>query len=63
MPPTKRQQTPQTNPPSKTSDVDKYKLSLTDQEKKTLEIAQDHLGSSFNINRSIGFLNWKEKQQ
>lgn len=40
-----------------------YIKSLTDQEKQTLEIAKSHLGTSFNIKKSIGFLSWKAKQQ
>ena len=31
-------------------------------EDTTLEIAKSHLGTSFNIMKSIGFLNWKAKQ-
>ena len=34
--------------------------SLNDQERKTLEIAKDHLGTSFNIVKSVGFINWNE---
>lgn len=39
-----------------------YIKSLTVQEKQTLDIATSHLGTSFNIKRSIGFLDWKSKQ-
>lgn len=39
-----------------------YINSLSEQEKKTLQIAYDHLESSFDIYKSIGFLTWKEKQ-
>jgi|UniRef100_A0A6C0CKS8 transcriptional regulator CtsR len=38
-----------------------YLKSLNEQEKKTLEIAKDHLGTSFNINKSIGYIAWKSK--
>jgi hypothetical protein len=46
----------------KTSETSKYMSSLTDLERQTLEIAKSHLGSSFNMKKSIGFLNWKAKQ-
>jgi hypothetical protein len=46
----------------KTSESSKYMSSLTELERKTFEIAKSHLGSSFNMKRSIGFLNWKERQ-
>jgi len=42
--------------------VSLYVKSLTTQENQTLEIASSHLGTSFNIKRSIGFLNWKSNQ-
>lgn len=43
--------------------VEEYINQMTDHEKKTFKIAQEHLGTSFNIKRSIGFINWKEKQK
>jgi hypothetical protein len=46
----------------KTSEVSKYTNSLTNLERQTLEIAKSHLGTSFNIKKSVGFLNWKAKQ-
>jgi hypothetical protein len=39
--------------------VMEYLESLTDQERKTFQIAQEHLETSFNIYKSIGFLKWK----
>jgi hypothetical protein len=39
-----------------------YISQLTEQELLVLEIARDHLGSSFDISKSIGFINWIEKQ-
>ena len=38
-------------------------VSLNAQEKKTLEIAKDHLGTSFNIKKSIGYITWKTKKE
>ena len=43
--------------------VEEYLQSLNAQEKQTLEIAKDHLGSSFNITKSIGFIKWNEKRE
>jgi len=40
-----------------------YISSLSPLEKKTLEIAQSHLESSFNLQKSIGFMKWKENQK
>ena len=40
-----------------------YLNSLTDEESKTLEIARDHLESSFNMRKSIGFIRWKENKE
>ena len=40
-----------------------YLNSLTDEESKTLEIARDHLESSFNMRKSIGFIKWKENKE
>ena len=42
----------------KLNEIEEYLKSLTLQEKKTLEIAKDHLGSSFNIKKSIGYITW-----
>jgi len=42
--------------------IQEYLKSLNEQERKTLEIAKEHLGSSFNINKSIGYIKWKSKQ-
>ena len=44
-------------------DIDKYIKSLTDIEKKAYEIAKEHLGSSFDITKSIGFLKWIKKNK
>lgn len=44
------------------SDEEKYIKQLTPKEKCALKIAQEHLGSSFNLGKSIGFLNWIKKK-
>jgi len=42
--------------------IEEYLKSLNEQERKTLEIAKDHLGTSFNIKKSIGYITWKTKK-
>lgn len=37
-----------------------YINSLTEIERLTIEIAKNHLGSSFDITKSNGFLEWKK---
>jgi hypothetical protein len=37
-----------------------YIAQMNSIEKKAFEIAKEHLGSSFNIDRSIGFIEWKK---
>ena len=46
----------------KTNIVEEYLNSLTNKEKQTMNIAQDHLGTSFNILKSIGFIKWNEQR-
>ena len=38
----------------------KYKTELTEQEIIVLKIAIDHLGSSFDMSRSIGSIEWQK---
>ena len=40
--------------------IAEYKESLTEQEKLVLNIASEHLESSFDIEKSIGYLKWLE---
>ena len=42
--------------------IDQYIAQMTEQEKLVLEIAIDHLETSFDIVRSIGYKEWLEKQ-
>ena len=42
--------------------IDQYIAQMTEQEKLVLEIAVDHLETSFDIVRSIGYKEWLEKQ-
>lgn len=41
------------------TDSEEYVKQLNEKEKMALKIAQEHLGSSFNLEKSIGFLQWK----
>lgn len=45
------------------SDLDEYVAQLTPQEQIVLKIAQEHLESSFDLVRSIGFKVWFAKKQ
>jgi hypothetical protein len=40
-----------------------YINQLSIQEKLVLDIAKTHLGSSFDIEKSIGFLQWRETKE
>ena len=48
-------------PIEKQREIFQYLSELDDLNKKAYEIASDHLGSSFNIYRSNGFKEWKNK--
>jgi hypothetical protein len=39
-----------------------YVNTFTEKEKQAYEIAKDHLGMSFQLDKSIGFNEWKNKQ-
>lgn len=43
--------------------IQQYLKSLNNLERKTLKIAKEHLGSSFNIKKSNGYITWKNKQE
>lgn len=45
-----------------TLNTDTYIKSLSEIEQKALNIAQEQLQSSFSIEKSIGFLEWKKSQ-
>tara|TARA_Y100000813_G_C24162362_1_gene352617 strand:- start:2279 stop:2431 length:153 start_codon:yes stop_codon:yes gene_type:complete len=44
-------------------DINNYIKSLSEIQLKAYEIAKDHLGSSFDITKSIGFLKWIKKNK
>ncbi len=43
--------------------INKYLNSLNEIEKIALNIAKEDLGTSFDIEKSIGFLNWIKKNK
>jgi hypothetical protein len=43
--------------------IKEYLISLTEKEKKAYEIAKSHLGMSFQIEKSVGFLKWKKENE
>ena len=46
-----------------TEDQKAYIAQLSPMEQKVLEIAMSHLETSFSIEKSIGFQNWKNEKQ
>jgi hypothetical protein len=42
--------------------VSDYLKTLNEKEKKGYEIAKSHLGMSFQMEKSNGFIEWKKKQ-
>jgi len=51
---------PDTSPNTSTKAlIQMYKSQLTEQERLVLEIAVEHLETSFDIEKSIGFIQWK----
>jgi len=42
--------------------TEQYIKSLSDKEYQAYMIAKSHLGSSFDLEKSIGFLEWKKAQ-
>jgi hypothetical protein len=43
--------------------IKEYLISLTEKEKKAYKIAKSHLGMSFQIEKSVGFLKWKKEKE
>jgi hypothetical protein len=41
----------------------KYINTFNEKEKKAYEIAKEHLGMSFQINKSIGYLEWLKTEK
>jgi len=53
---------PNTIPCILTKDEVEYLDSLNTKEKQAYEIAKSHLGSTFHLIKSNGFIEWKKKQ-
>ena len=43
------------------SNTEKYIQQLSESERQTYEIAHQHLESSFSVEKSIGYLKWKDQ--
>ena len=43
--------------------INQYLQTFDDKTKKAYEIAKDHLGSSFDIERCVDFKNWFDKNK
>ena len=43
------------------SQIEEYLSELSEQERIVLNIAREHLETSFDISKSIGFLEWKKR--
>lgn len=50
----------ESNKLEESNQIEKYLISLTEKEKKAYEIAKSHLGMSFQIEKSVGFIKWKK---
>ena len=44
------------------SSIEEYISQLNDLEKIAFKIAQEHLGTSFNIENSVGYVTWLKKR-
>ena len=42
--------------------LDEYLKTLSEREYKGYMIAKEHLGSSFDLEKSIGYIEWKNKE-
>ena len=45
------------------TDAEKYISSLNPKEYKAYLIAKQHLGSSFTLEKSVGYLKWKQQNK
>lgn len=43
--------------------LETYVASLTPEEKKTMEVVREYLGSSFNLCQTVGFQSWIKKRK
>jgi hypothetical protein len=47
----------------KTPEDAAYMDSLSEKERKALEIAKEHLSTLFNLHKTNGYIAWKKKQE
>jgi len=50
-------------PIEKQNDIYNYLIQMNEYQKKAYLIAKDHLGTSFNVIKSNGFIEWKKQQK
>ena len=50
-------------PIEKQNEVYNYLIQMNEYQKKAYLIAKDHLGTSFNVIKSNGFIEWKKQQK
>lgn len=43
--------------------IEEFKASLSDKEKKAYSIAESHMGTLFQIEKTAGYLQWLEKKK
>jgi hypothetical protein len=43
--------------------MEEYLETLSEKEKKSYDIAKEHLGSSFQLEKSVGFLKWVKSKK
>ena len=48
---------------TKKTNTELYIQTLSEKEFKSYIIAKSHLGSSFSLEKSVGYLKWKKKQE
>ena len=48
-----------TSPDAQVEQLENYLESLNKKERKAYEIAKSHLGMSFQLEKSVGYLKWK----
>jgi hypothetical protein len=55
-------ETKETTATEETEEIKEYLCQMNDKEKVAYQIAVEYLGSSFNLEKSIGFQKWLKKK-
>lgn len=63
LPSTRMSVSPSSTIPSISNLIKEYIDTLTPYEQKALAIAKDHLGPSFDMKSSIGFVRWRDAKK